>query len=147
MSFSPAPTRFSKSQYSEISDAFTLCLRPSLQKTIRQWTNHKEAIVYGGSWKPVDDQEFKVFLHVIILIGIYKSNNEIVEELWNTLDGWPIFNRITSRRRYQQILRFFQFDNAQSRRHHRSPDKQQPIRECLKLGTLTCMISTPADQT
>ena len=102
-------------------------MRSSLRKTIRQWTNHKEAIVYGSSWKPVDDQEFKAFLRVIILIGIYMSNNEIVEELWSTLDGRPIFNRTTSRGRYQQIVRFLQFDNAQSRRHHRSPDKQQPI--------------------
>ena len=37
-----------------------------------------------------------------------------------------------SRGRYQQILRFLQFDNAQSRRHHRSPDKQQPIKEVFE---------------
>ena len=109
-----------------------MSLRSSLRKTIRQRTNHKEAIVYGGSWKPVDDQEFKFFLRVIILIGIFKSNNEIVEELWSTLDGRPIFNRTTSRGRYQQILRFLQFGNAQSKRHHRSPDKQQPIREVFE---------------
>ena len=44
-----------------------------------------------------------------------------------------------SRGGYQQILRFLQFDNAQSRRHHPqsrrhhwSPNKQQPIREVFE---------------
>ena len=79
------------------------------------------------------DEEFKVFLGVVILIGVlYKSNNESVEHLWSTLDGWPIFNRTMSRGRYQQILRFLRFDNAQSRRHHWSPDKLQPIREVFE---------------
>ena len=55
-------TRFAKSQCSEISNTYTLFLRFSLRKTICQWTNHKGAIVYGSSWKPVDDGEFKVFL-------------------------------------------------------------------------------------
>ena len=62
------------------------------------------------------DEEFKVFLGVVILIGIlYKSNNESNEQLWSTLDGRLIFNSSVSRGRYQQILRFLRFDNAQSR--------------------------------
>ena len=123
---------FSKSQYSEISDTFTLYLRSSLRKTIRQWINHKEAVVYDGSSKPVDDKKFKVFLWVIILIGVYKSNNESVEQLWSTLDGRPIFNRTMSKGRHQQILRFLQFGNAQSRQQQLFPDKQQPIREVFE---------------
>ena len=129
---SPGPTRFAKSQCSEISDTFTLFLRSSQQKTICQWTNHKEAIIYGSSWKPLDDREFKVFLGVVILIDIYKFNNESVAQLWSTLDGQPIFNRSTSRERYRQILRVFRFDDAQSRRHHRSRDKLQPIRKVFE---------------
>ena len=62
------------------------------------------------------NEKCKVFLGVVILIGVlYKSNNESVEQLWSTHDGRPIFNRSMSRRRYQQILRFLRFDNAQSR--------------------------------
>ena len=36
------------------------------------------------------------------------------------------------RKKYQQILRLSQFDNAQSREHHWSPDKLQPIREVFE---------------
>ena len=80
----------------------------------------------------MDDEGIKVFLGVIILIDVHKSNNESVEQLWSTLDGRPIFNRTTSRGRDQQILRFLQFDNEQSRRHHGSADKQQSIREVFE---------------
>ena len=84
------------------------------------------------------DEEFQVFLGVVIVIGVlYKSNNESVEQLWSTLDGRPIFNRTMSRGRYQQILRFLRFDNAQSRRNHWSPDKLQPIRKVFETWALT----------
>ena len=101
---SPVPTRFAKSQCSEISDTFTLFLWNPLRKIICQWTNHEGSIVYGSSWKPVDDEELKIFLGVIILIGVYKSNNESVAQLWSTLDSRPIFDCTMSRRRYQKIL-------------------------------------------
>ena len=79
------------------------------------------------------DEELKVFLGVVILIGVlYKSNNENVEQLWSTLDGRSIFNCTMSRGRYQQILRFLRFDNAQSRRNHWSLDKLQPIRKVFE---------------
>ena len=58
----PGPTRFAKSQCSKISDSFTLFLRNPLRKIICQWTNHEGAIVYGSLWKPVDEEEFKIFL-------------------------------------------------------------------------------------
>ena len=106
---SPGPKRLAKSQCSEVSDTFTLFLRSSLRKTICQWTDHEGAIVHGSSWKPADDEEFEVFL------GVYKSNNESVAQLWSTLDGWPVFNLTMSRGRYLQILPVLRFDNAQSR--------------------------------
>ena len=80
----------------------------------------------------MDDGEFKVFLGAAILIDIYKFNNESVAQLWSTLDGQSIFNRSISRGRYRQILRVFRFDNAQSRRHHRSRDKLEPIRKVFE---------------
>ena len=49
----------------------------------------------------MDDEEFKVFLCVVILIGVYKFNNESVAQLGNTLNGRPIFNCTISRGRYQ----------------------------------------------
>ena len=70
----------------------------------------------------MDEGEIKVFFVVVILIDVYKFNNESVAQLWSALDGQPIFNRPMSRERYQQILRVFQFDKSELSQHHRSPD-------------------------
>ena len=80
----------------------------------------------------MDGEEFKIFLGVIILIGVYKSNNKSVAQLWSTLDGRPIFNRTMIRRRYQEILCVLWLYNAQSRQQNWSLDKLQPIREVFE---------------
>ena len=78
------------------------------------------------------DEEFKKFIGVTILIGVYKSKSENITQLWSKHDGRPIFNHIMSRRRYQQILRVLRFDDAKERRRNRSSDKLQPIREVFE---------------
>ena len=80
----------------------------------------------------MDDEEFKVFLGVVILIGVYKFNNESVAQLLSTLYGRLSFNHTINKGRYQQIFSVIRFDNSQSRRHHRSPDKLQPIGEVFE---------------
>ena len=59
---SPGSIMFANFQCSKISDTFTLFLWSSLQKSICQYTNHKGARVYSSLWKPLEDEEFKVFL-------------------------------------------------------------------------------------
>jgi len=82
----------------------------------------------------------------------YMSKNESVAQLWSTLDGRPIFNRTMSRGRNQQIFCVLRFDNAQSRRHHRSPDKLQSIREVFEFwdsylrDSYTCGPSMTVDE-
>ena len=84
-------------------------------------------LVYKENWTAIDQSEFDKFLDVVILIGIYKSNSENVAQLWSKEDGKPIFNKLMSRNRYQQILRVLRFDNANARRSNGSADKFQPI--------------------
>ena len=67
-----------------------------------------------------------------MLIGVYKLRSEKLAHLWSKHDGRLIFNRMMSRRRYQQILRVFRFDHAKERRN-RSLDKLQPIREFFEI--------------
>ena len=69
----------------------------------------------------------------MILVGVYKSKNENVAQLWSKEDGRPIFNQIMSRNRCQQILiRVLQCDDANSRRRNRFEDKFQPIRDVFE---------------
>ena len=99
---------------------------------MRNWTNAEGLFVYKDKWVAINQSEFDRFLGVVILIGVYKSNNENVAQLWSKEDGRPIFNKLMSRNRYQQILRVLRFDDANSRRRHRSEDKFQPIRDVFE---------------
>ena len=90
---------------------------------VRNWTNAEGLLVYKEKWAAVNQFKFDKFLDVVILIGVYKSNNENVAQLWSKEDGRPIFNKLMSRNRYQQILRVLRFDDANSRKRNKSEDK------------------------
>ena len=122
------PSRYAKSQCKSESDSFKLFFRNTLLDKIRDWTNAEGLLVYKENWTAIDQSELDKFLGVVILIGVYKSNSENVAQLWSKEDGRPIFNKLMSRNRYQQILRVLRFDNANARRSNRSADKFQPIR-------------------
>ena len=126
------PSRYAKSQCKSESDSFKLFFRNTLLDKIRDWTNAEGLLVYKENWTAIDQSEFDKFLGVVILIGVYKSNSENVAQLWSKEDGKPIFNKLMSRNRYQQILRVLRFDKANARRSNRSPDKFQPIRDVFE---------------
>ena len=122
------PSRYAKSQCESESDSFKLFFRNTLLDKIRDWTNAEGLLVYKENWTAIDQSEFDKFLGVVIFIGVYKSNSENVAQLWSKEDGRPIFNKLMSRNRYQQILRVLRFNNANARRSNRSADKFQPIK-------------------
>ena len=45
-----------------------------------------------NDWIEISMTEMKKFIGLIILIGVYKSNNEAVSEMWSIEDGRQIFN-------------------------------------------------------
>ena len=122
------PSRYAKSQCESESDSFKLFFRKTLLDKIRDWTNAEGLLVYKENWTAIYQSELDKFLGVVFLIGVHKSNSENVAQLWSKEDGRPIFKKLMSRNRYQQILRVLWFDNANARRSNRLADKFQPIR-------------------
>ena len=53
---------------------------------------------------------------MVILIGVYKSGNENTTQLWSKDDDRPIFNKIMSCGRFQQILIVLRFDDAKKKK-------------------------------
>ena len=93
-------------------DSFRLLFRDKLLKKGWYWTNAEGLLVYKDKWMTINQFEFDKFLGAVILIGVYKSNNENVAQLWSKEDGRRIFNELMSRNQYQQILRLLRFDDA-----------------------------------
>ena len=83
-------------------------------------------------WGKVKNEMFS-YLGVLILIGVYRSTNEPISELWNRERGRPIISVSMARDRLQQISRVLRFDDASSRRQRNTADKLTPIKTVFEL--------------
>lgn len=127
----PGPTRYSRRECDTIPSSFQLFFRASLLEEISKWSNKEGQRVYKDKWVDISSLELKKFIGALILIGVYKSKNEEVGQLWSRNDGRPIFNQIMSRERFRQIVKVLRFDDATARRARGTQDKLQPIKNCF----------------
>jgi len=111
--------------------SFELFIRKRLVEIIYKWTNKESRRVYKDKWNDVTVEELYKVIGLMVLIGVYRSKNEGICQLWSLENGRTILNKIMSRQRFQVILRVVRFDDAEYRRQHRSDDKLEPIRELL----------------
>uniref|UniRef100_A0A915EMN0 PiggyBac transposable element-derived protein domain-containing protein n=1 Tax=Ditylenchus dipsaci TaxID=166011 RepID=A0A915EMN0_9BILA len=76
-------------------------------------TNKEGSRVLANVWKSITIEEFRRFLGVLFLIGVYRGKNEPVPMLWNMNIGWECIRNGVARNRFYQILRFLRFDDAE----------------------------------
>ena len=100
-------------------------------------TNKEDARVFGDEWIPMDAIEFKAFIGLLYLAGVYRSAGEATQELWHVSDGRKIFRAAMSLKRFKQISRVLRFDDKESRAGRRAKDKLAPIREVFDLWVET----------
>ena len=131
MKTAPAPTRYANRQVDTVRSSFELFIRKRLVEIIYKWTNKESRRVYKDKWNDVTVEELYKVIGLMVLIGVYRSKNEGICQLWSLENGRTILNKIMSRQRFQVILRVVRFDDAEYRRQHRSDDKLEPIRELL----------------
>ncbi|KRZ14063.1 hypothetical protein T11_13682 [Trichinella zimbabwensis] len=70
-----------------------------------------------------------VFIGLLIIVGVYKSSDESVYELWSLNNGKPIFRSVMSETRFQNLLRFCQFDDSGTRAARLKFDKLAAFRD------------------
>jgi len=126
----PGITRYAAKRITsdEIS-AFQLLFTNSIEETVIVNTNREGQLVYDNDWKPLDNVELNAYIGLLILAGVYKSNNEALENLWDNSKGRPIFRAVMSLKRFKVITRVIRFDDRNTRAIRRPTDKLAPIRE------------------
>ena len=107
--------------------------RDNLLKEIYKWTIKKGQGVFSNNWKDATVAELRKVIGTLLLVGVYKSSNEDLSQLWHMEHGRPIFCKIILRNHFQNLLRFLRFDDATARRSARSPDKFSPIRNVFEI--------------
>eukprot|EP00106_Octopus_bimaculoides_P023046 XP_014790488.1 PREDICTED: piggyBac transposable element-derived protein 4-like [Octopus bimaculoides] len=124
---------FAKRSCDNIEIYFTIFMRQNHLEVIRKWTNIEGQVVYKDKEKEINHSELKIFIGLIIMIGVYKFKYEHATQLWSQEDGCPIFNKIMRRRRFQQILQVLHFEDASARRNKRSDNKLELIGEVFEM--------------
>ena len=120
-------TRYAIRMSGSLGDCFSLFFRDNLLEEICKWTNKEGQGVFANNWKDITVAELRKVIGTLLLVGVYKSSNEDLSQLWHMERGRSIFCKIIWRNRFQNILRVLQFDDAAVRQSARSPDKFSPI--------------------
>ncbi|XP_056155945.1 piggyBac transposable element-derived protein 4-like [Lampris incognitus] len=125
----PGPTRFAVSYVQDIKTAFGLFIPQSIQTILIEMRNLEGRRVFGNSWKEIDKTYLDVYFGLLLLAGMYRSNNEATACLWDAETGWSIFHATMSLQTFHVLSRVIRFDNRETRVARRAHDKLAPIRE------------------
>ena len=105
-------TRYAIRMSGSLGDCFSLFFRDNLLKEICKWTNKEGQGVFSNNWKDSTVVELRKVIRTLLLVGVYNSSNKDLSQLWHMEHGRPIFCKIISRNRFQNILRVFRFDDT-----------------------------------
>ena len=116
-----------------LGDCFSLFFRDNLLEEMCKWNNKEGQGVFSNNWKDTTVAELRKVIGTLLLVGVYKPSNENFSQLWHMKHGRPIFRKIISRNRFQNILRVLQFGDAAARQFARSSDTFSPIRNVFEI--------------
>lgn len=93
-------------------------------------SRHQTAI---DSWKPMGCVEFRAYVGLLILAGVYTSRSDSCESLWDAESGRSVFSatmQLKTFRAYSSVLQFDDRETRDAKRHddHGRYDKLAPVR-------------------
>lgn len=83
----PGPTLMAVTHVQDIMSNFELFIPDTIQKIILDCTNLEERRVFGERWKEMDQTHLHAYFGVLILAGVFRSNGESRESLWDAETG------------------------------------------------------------
>lgn len=112
-------------------------------------TNLEGKRVYGDGWNDVDWTEIEAFFGLMLLAGVYRSQNEALASLWDAESGRSIFRPVMSLKKFKILSRILRFDNKDTREGRHETDKLAAIRDVWDLWVerLPLMYNTGPDVT
>lgn len=125
-----------------ISETFKKIFTENMVDLIVQWTNKKATSFYVGYneehqnsqklWNPVTRQEIYSFMAILICSGANNSNTDHTKDMWNS-NSYPLYRATMGINRFQSIMRFIRFDDADTRQLRLQNDKAAPIRDLWEM--------------
>ncbi|KAL4008155.1 hypothetical protein ACER0C_002007 [Sarotherodon galilaeus] len=121
---SPGPTQYAISHVDDIKSSFQLFLPESIEGIILEMTNLEGKRVFGDTCREIDLVDLQAYIGLLILAGVYRSNDEATKGLWDAESGRPIFRATMSLEQLRVLSRIIRFDNRDTRQN----DKLAAIR-------------------
>ena len=87
----------------------------------------------SNNWQDVSVEEMKLFIGLLILSGVCRSNHESVRSLWSHEFGRPIFRDAMSINRFETLCCSLRFDDKTTRSQRQERDKFCAIREIFEI--------------
>lgn len=109
------------------TSSFLAFIEP-VEDIIIKFTNKYGKAMKQNTWKDVDKIEFRAYLGLLLLSGVFRSRHEKLSELWDDQDGRPIFRATMSLQRFETIHNHLRFDDKDDRSQRKERDKLAAIR-------------------
>ncbi|KAL0178091.1 hypothetical protein M9458_026985, partial [Cirrhinus mrigala] len=122
-------------------DAWELFISENIIDEILQCTNlggQRAALAKGKVWQKITKEELKAFIGLNLLIGVERSCDVPIRELFMDPLQNPLYRATMSVRRYQDLHRFLQFDNRKTRVAREASDHMVAFRNVWDLFLINC---------
>ncbi|XP_043110501.1 uncharacterized protein wu:fj13e08 isoform X2 [Puntigrus tetrazona] len=121
--------------------AWELFMSENIINEILQCTNldgQREALAKGKVWQKITKEELKAFIGLSLLIGVERSSDVPIRELFMDPLQNPLYRATMSVGRYQDLHRFLQFDNKKTRVARKASDRMAAFRNVWDLFLTNC---------
>ncbi|KAL4000599.1 NLR family CARD domain-containing protein 3 [Sarotherodon galilaeus] len=100
------------------------------------------------SWKPMGRAEFRAYVGLLILAGVYRSRGETCESLWDAESGRSVFRATMPLKTFRAYSSALRFDDRETREARRRNDRGQydklaPVRAVWDEWCLSCTDRDP----
>ncbi|XP_026011711.1 piggyBac transposable element-derived protein 4-like [Astatotilapia calliptera] len=133
------PTEEAVAAARDEASAFMAYFPPEIEDSVIAMTNleagRRRPAIDG--WKPMGRVEFRAYLGLLVLAGVYRSRGEACESLWDAESGRSVFRATMPLKTFRAYSSALRFDDRETRRAGRGEgegegdscyDKLAPIR-------------------
>ena len=125
---SPGPISAVVQRSDSVLGTFSCFITSKMLTKIAHYTNAKGQTQIPNPWVDFFVDEFRKYLGLRLLAGVYSANKEAITHLWNKETGRPIFGNTMAGNRFLAITRCLRFDSKIDCPARRAQHKLAPIR-------------------
>ncbi|XP_068200688.1 piggyBac transposable element-derived protein 4-like [Palaemon carinicauda] len=136
---------FSVSSSRHLVDIFSLFLDDEILEDIVVYSNVRLALLRSKyhqkgniAMKDIDLRELKGFIGILVMSAVRNDNHSTTKDMWDIVEGNPLYCCTMSERRFALPIRVLQFDNMTTRVERKSEDRLAPIRTVWEHFVANC---------